>query len=122
MFLNSIQLDLNHIIELVNIVVFLTKCPKYNMCRKDIDNMGKFISDTLNDKLYKDDDQVVYLYCEKRYTTEMSHIVFFEDGNHLKMMEKQIKWKDKNINKSEKKNINKSKNDQIDIIRKLKEN
>lgn len=48
--------------------------PKYNTCKKDIDNMAKFILDALNNKLYVDDAQVVKLYCEKNYTTDKSHI------------------------------------------------
>lgn len=51
-----------------------TSAPKYNTCRKDIDNMAKFVLDTLNDKLYVDDSQIISLFCEKHYTTEASHI------------------------------------------------
>lgn len=48
--------------------------PKFNTCRKDIDNMAKFILDALNNKLYVDDCQIIYLNCEKHYTTDHSHI------------------------------------------------
>lgn len=44
--------------------------PKYNICKKDVDNMAKFVLDALNNKLYVDDAQIFELYCKKLYSDE----------------------------------------------------
>ena len=43
-------------------------CPKYNVVKKDIDNFVKFVFDTLNTHLYKDDSQIYELKCGKYYS------------------------------------------------------
>lgn len=48
--------------------------PKYNVNKKDIDNMAKFILDALNNKLYLDDSQIIKLYCEKNYSSDKGYI------------------------------------------------
>ena len=42
--------------------------PEYNMCKKDIDNMAKFVLDALNNKLYLDDAQIIELHCKKLFS------------------------------------------------------
>lgn len=41
----------------------------YKATRPDIDNLAKLVCDALNGILYKDDNQVVKLICEKKYHT-----------------------------------------------------
>ena len=42
--------------------------PKKNVVKKDIDNFVKFVFDTLNTHLYKDDSQIYELKCGKYYS------------------------------------------------------
>jgi Holliday junction resolvase RusA-like endonuclease len=42
--------------------------PKKNVVKKDIDNFVKFVFDTLNSHLYKDDSQIYELKCGKYYS------------------------------------------------------
>jgi len=56
--------------------------PKYNINKKDIDNMAKFILDALNNKLYLDDSQIIKLCCEKNYSNDEGYIFMkFEEIN-----------------------------------------
>ncbi len=48
--------------------------PKYNISKKDIDNMAKFVLDALNNKLYLDDAQIVELECKKQYSDKKGKI------------------------------------------------
>ena len=48
--------------------------PKYNTNNKDLDNMVKFILDALNDKLYKDDCQIIEINCKKMYSDKEGYV------------------------------------------------
>tara|TARA_A100001391_G_C4883602_1_gene228840 strand:+ start:278 stop:535 length:258 start_codon:yes stop_codon:yes gene_type:complete len=51
----------------------------YMTARPDIDNLAKMIMDAINDILYVDDSQVIYLTATKQYGAE--------DGVHVKLQE-----------------------------------
>ena len=54
--------------------------PKYNTNNKDLDNMVKFILDALNDKLYKDDCQIIEINCKKMYSDKEGYVyIKFEE-------------------------------------------
>ena len=56
--------------------------PKYNTNNKDLDNMVKFVLDALNDKLYKDDCQIIEINCKKMYSDGEGYIYMkFEEIN-----------------------------------------
>ena len=45
-----------------------SNAPKYNDKIPDIDNLAKFVLDAMNGTFYKDDKQICYLHCSKKYT------------------------------------------------------
>ena len=43
---------------------------KYSTCKKDIDNLAKFVLDSLNEVIWYDDKYIVELQCRKLYVEE----------------------------------------------------
>ena len=64
--------------------------PEYNMCKKDIDNMAKFVLDALNNKLYIDDAQIIELHCKKLFSD-------IKDKGQLYMKFEEISHENKTI-------------------------